>query len=69
MKHTIYLILAMLASACFQAEPPSDSTGKQSAIEVKSQTQIKQFEPLGKSSEALSRQSSQKAMRKLKILA
>ena len=61
MKHTIYLILAMLASACFQAEPPSDSTGKQSAIEVKSQTQIKQFEPLGKSSEALSRQSSQTA--------
>ena len=61
MKHTIYLIFTLLVSACFQAEPTIDATGKQSAIAVKSQTQIKQFEPLGQSSKALSRQSSQTA--------
>ncbi len=50
MKHLLSLIFALLVSACFQAEPPIDTTGKQSAIEVKSQTQTINLQPLSQSS-------------------
>ena len=46
MKHITTLIFTLLVSACFQAEQPNEVTGKQSAIEVRSQTQNKQFDRL-----------------------
>jgi hypothetical protein len=42
----IIVFLTLLVSACFKAEPPVEGTGKQSAIEVKSQTQTINLAPL-----------------------
>ena len=38
MKHWLTLFLAMLVSACFQAEAPAESTSKQPATEIKTST-------------------------------
>ena len=49
----------MLVSACLQEDAPIESTGKQSAIEVRSQEQTEQFDRFSKPSEELSEQPSQ----------
>ncbi len=56
MKHII-LIFTLLVSACFQAEPPAETSGKQSAIEVKSQTQINRFDRLSEPADKALKQS------------
>ena len=49
MKNLISLLLVLVVSACFENEPPIETNGKQSAIEVKSQTQTIDLAPLGQS--------------------
>ena len=60
MKHLV-LIFTLLVSACFQAEPPAETINKQSATEVRSQTQTKQFDRLSEPSHTILKQSTQTA--------
>ena len=48
MKLLIVIITSLLVSACFQQKAPAESNSAQSAVEVKSQTQSLNFEPLSK---------------------
>jgi hypothetical protein len=48
MKLLLVLITSLLMSACFQQNSPAESNGTQSTVEVKSQTQTLNFEPLSK---------------------